>query len=239
VVRICIIGDSHIGAAKGGWTQQRQKHPGISIGFFGAPHNEMNGLQLENGRLIPDNDKLRDQLVMTGRTPEIAADYDVYAVYGLRLRLRDMRGILRKQNLAALKKRPKKRERAIRHLLKTMRRTCCIQTLVKVRQCTAAPVLLIATPYQPANPEKSASAAGNRKGKITKALFDEACRRLAAEADAIYVPQPEETIAPTRTNTLARLRSPRENDKTHMNDEFGAILMQRIVEVAQAALAAV
>jgi hypothetical protein len=233
VVSICIIGDSHLSALKGGWDRLIEEYPGTTFTFFSAPNNQINGLRLANDRLVPGTDKLREHLMRTGGAPEIAPTYDVYIVYGLQLQIRHALRMFRRVRTAALKK-PRKRKRAIRRSAKVARKTCAIKTLAKLRQCTRAPILLIATPYKPDDPAKPDRLFRKGKGEILKEIFDEMCNELSAKAKAIFVPQPEETIAPSRATTLAHLRSAREGDSTHMNADYGFIVVRHILEIAEA-----
>jgi hypothetical protein len=230
VVSICIIGDSHIGALRLAWNRLVKENDGIEIAFFAAAYDEINGLQPVDGRLVADNDNLRELLVRTGKQPEIAATYDVYVLCGMHL---ENRAALRVYRMEKQKKKRWPRKRRIRKVIRALRDSAAIRTLTKLRQCTRAPAILIGTPYQPDGETIVLKRKRAGEGAQIKKIFDKACNMLAAEAGASFLPQPKETIAPGRTTTLAHLRHSKGGDNTHMNADYGVIVMLQILKAAR------
>ncbi len=77
--RVCIIGDSHIGALQSGWRALGDEFPDIEVTSFGAPRPLFDELQVSGRRLVPASERLREYFVRTsGGEAEISGTYDRY-----------------------------------------------------------------------------------------------------------------------------------------------------------------
>lgn len=86
-MKICVIGNSHVGAIKRGWLSLSNQYPDIEIVFFASRSTTMGDLLVstDNQNLYADNEKLKKTLEFTsGGYEEISVDdYDLFLVYGL------------------------------------------------------------------------------------------------------------------------------------------------------------
>lgn len=85
-MKICIIGNSHVGALKRGWDRIALKHPGTEITFFAHRANGMAGLKVAGNSLVPANEVLKKAIHFTSGGLEriTPADYDAFLIYGLK-----------------------------------------------------------------------------------------------------------------------------------------------------------
>lgn len=83
--RICVIGNSHLGAAKLGWDAIAAQHPGRDLTFFGAPWSMLDGLALRDGALVAGDDRLAHKLRRSsgGLDRIVLAEYDRFILYAL------------------------------------------------------------------------------------------------------------------------------------------------------------
>lgn len=83
--RICVIGNSHLGAAKLGWGDVAPMHPRQEMTFFGAPWDMLRDLDLQAGTLVARTEKLRHKLRRSsGGIDRIdPAQFDGFILYGL------------------------------------------------------------------------------------------------------------------------------------------------------------
>lgn len=89
-MRICILGNSHLGALKRAWDRIGSEYDNIAIDFFGGRSNTLSGLVVENDCLVASNQGLKRSIEFTSGgissvDPEL---YDVFLVYGLGFHLR-------------------------------------------------------------------------------------------------------------------------------------------------------
>lgn len=87
--RLAILGNSHVGALKQGWTKVAAMYPDCTITFFAAPGITMSDIEAEPGRLVPGTVRLARMLdfVTGGLTHLDIADYDAFIVHGCGFRL--------------------------------------------------------------------------------------------------------------------------------------------------------
>ena len=83
--RICVLGNSHLGAAKLGWDQIASAYPGVEAVFFGAPWDLMSDLVVDGDALVPGSERLRKKLVRTsgGLDRIVPSEFDRIVLYGL------------------------------------------------------------------------------------------------------------------------------------------------------------
>jgi hypothetical protein len=91
--RICVIGNSHVNALKQGWEDIAATCPDHRLTFFASLGDRIGKLELVEGCLVPQDPALLKNIVFTsgGLDRIVLADYDVYLVYGLQLRLSNIR----------------------------------------------------------------------------------------------------------------------------------------------------
>src|SRR6185436_10196296 len=84
-MRLCILGDSHVGAWKLAWDEISSTIDGVSINFFAGPGGLLKSLEAVGGKLVATRPKLEKYFVTTGGTASIDPDdYDAFGILGCR-----------------------------------------------------------------------------------------------------------------------------------------------------------
>lgn len=85
-MKVCIIGNSHVGALKRAWDRISKDHPGLELVFFAHRGTGMSALKSRDGQLLTDDEALASAMRFTsgGLDRIIPQDYDVFLIYGLR-----------------------------------------------------------------------------------------------------------------------------------------------------------
>jgi hypothetical protein len=227
MTRICLMGDSHAAAIKRGWTRIESDHSQTEIVFFAGDKGEWHNVRAENGKLVADSARLREQFGRSAKgVEEIAADFDAYIVCSLGL------GILMPLGFWASGQYPDwSSYRAA--VTAFVRHSGAAHILAELRKITHAPALLSAAPFQPQDFCKWSPSLDAQTTARIRTLFEDECRALAAGHAAIFVPQPEETIAPNKVTTkmeFAAISSdPSREDTRHCNADYGAIVLAGIL----------
>lgn len=74
--KICVIGNSHVGALKLGWEQIKDKHS-QDLSFLGVPGIYVRDLAIQDGKVVPTSDTSRRYFAKTARAEAIELDrYD-------------------------------------------------------------------------------------------------------------------------------------------------------------------
>lgn len=222
-MKICVIGNSHVGALKRAWDAMPGRHQSANITFFAARGRGLEGLAVNDGRLVPETEFLKKSLEFTSGGKQVIDpdEYDVSLVYGL-----GASGLFispkRYYSSAVL------RQAANDHVAGTP----SFNLIRKIRQLTDKTVFVGHSPLRAFRGE------GFKVVEPEAYLFG-----LEVVNDFVYssigselVAQPLHTIVNGRfTNPLFSQGSKRlsirdkhddehhpENDYAHMNDEFGA-----------------
>lgn len=85
MTRICVIGNSHVGAIKAAWDEIQSDYPETSLTFFAGRSSSTEGLIPKDGILVPKTKALADQMAFTsgGRSQIDPAQYDIFLIYGM------------------------------------------------------------------------------------------------------------------------------------------------------------
>ena len=83
-MRLCVLGNSHVGALKRAAEDVCLQHPDLRIGFFAARSNESRDMDIFDGRYGPKSAALAAQFALTsGGLRDIdPAQWDAYLIYG-------------------------------------------------------------------------------------------------------------------------------------------------------------
>lgn len=222
------MGDSQLGALKLGWRSEAKRFPEIEITFFAGQNADWSSIQIVDGKLVPDSEKLRESFKRSSRGPEeIDASFDAYVLCGFSL------AISRPLRLWAY------HEHADWNAYQTavsdfVRNTLFAKMLAKVREITDAPVVVLAGPHQPNAYCKASPLLDNETAAKLNANFIRECESLAAAHNARLVTQSEETLAPNGVTTQMKFAyvptEPGKLDFRHCNAEYGAIAMPHILK---------
>ncbi|HEY1707539.1 MAG TPA: hypothetical protein VGG10_04700 [Rhizomicrobium sp.] len=244
MTKICLIGDSHVGALQSGWLAMKHAFPEIELTTFGAPRTVFAGLDVLDGVLVPATEKLSAYFRhTTGGQVTIENSYDRYLVCGISWAIRFLLPSLAKfraEDHVKSKRVPLSSDCYAHVVLGLMRNSLSMQVLTKLRQITDRPVTMIPAPMPseriPAPIYASLCASGDA-GKIA-AQFNAAAALLAGECNAGFLEQPMETLSnPLQSLYLYKRGSVRtfggnldieqgEDDYQHMNAAYGEIVLR-------------
>ncbi|WP_198036700.1 hypothetical protein [Halomonas sp. GT] len=222
-MKICVIGNSHVGALKRAWKSMPDRHSSATITFFASRGKSLEGLVADGGKLIPETEALKKSLEFTSGGKQLIDpdEYDIFLVYGL-----SARGLFispkRHYSFAVLK------QAAFDHVDGTL----SFNLVRKIRELTEKTVFVGHNPL------------GAFRGVEFKVVEPEAYLfGLEVANDFVYSSIDSELVAqPSYTIVSGRFTHPSfskgskrlsigdkfddethpENDYGHMNDEFGA-----------------
>ena len=83
-MKICVLGNSHVGSLKRGWDTIKGDYPQHEITFFAQRSDGLEGLIAHDGKLIADNEKLAKALEFTsgGKKAIDPQEHDIFLIYG-------------------------------------------------------------------------------------------------------------------------------------------------------------
>ncbi|QEQ95872.1 hypothetical protein [Neptunomonas concharum] len=84
-MKICIIGNSHVGSLKRGWDQITRNYSNIQLTFFAHRNNGLADLVVKDSTLVAANEELEQALLFTssGKGYICPNEYDIFLLYGL------------------------------------------------------------------------------------------------------------------------------------------------------------
>lgn len=80
--KLCMIGNSHLGAIKLGWEDVQAEFPGAEATFFAAPGKHMNRFLVRDGMLVAQGAQTRVLSTSSGGSKIDLAAYDGFALFG-------------------------------------------------------------------------------------------------------------------------------------------------------------
>lgn len=238
MMRICVIGNSHVGAVKMAWDEIETDHPETSLTFFAGRSNSTKGLKPKGGMLVPNTDVLTDQIAYTsGGHREIDPEkYDVFLLYGM----------LSHPNI------PKRYKRVSQAFLQDFLVEKASSSLMvaqarKMRKITNKPVFASMAPVHRLGNDKPPKLMPLHRDVV--ALLQE---NTFKKFNCTLVAQPDETLADRRTTlsefsigstrlkTVAETGDQRhaEEDQAHMNAAYGKIWLESFLNRMKHAAAA-
>lgn len=241
VTRICLIGDSHLGAVKLGWDVVKSEFDGADLIFFVAPGRMMD-LALSNGSITAATEQLGQKFRRSSRGKfAIEGDYDGYIVQGLGLmakRVLPLYENCRAESHAPDGRQPLSDECFQQACYGLLRETRAVRTVALLRKITDAPVGLVAAPMSSLSQPEADVALIEKNGddaEVARA-FSVAATRLSMDLKVSLFLQPPDTLAsPLRTNPMysrsALIRAESEIDRsdyTHMNPAYGTIIVRQV-----------
>ena len=237
---ICLIGNCHVANLKLGWPAIEADFAGFALTFFASDGLSLN-VEIVDGRLVAPDPDIRARMALTSRSDgDIAPVYDAYVVCGLALSsMRALRTV--KRTRAELREAGREASAAAiaAGMEPTIRASIAIDVIAKLRQLTSNPIFLIATPLTAYERHADLWDGMRAAGRIDLLMsaFNLACSSVAAECNAIFVPQPQETVGPFPLTTRPEFyRLPPEEVRkerahhTHMNQAFGSIVLRDVLQ---------
>lgn len=226
MLKLCILGNSHIASLKLGWEEIKLGQPEIQADFFAQAGNDgLATVVVKGGKLTSENKDVRKAFVRTyGKEYLRIANYDSFLIYGARSRTYwPSGGFFSSACLDA----------AISDLT---RETPAQLVLNALRQETDAPIYVGHTPLLAARTVRDRTASDSYQEGI-----DILNHRHYINFGAEFVGQPTETMvngratAPEYSWGVKKLSAAVGiddavsdlNDNTHMNATFGALWLQK------------
>ena len=245
---VCLIGNSHLAVLKLGWPDIQSSFADMELDFYAAAGGSLE-LAVSNGCLVPADDTTRKRLAITsGKSGDIEPNYSAYVICGLMLSaMTAVRAFTRR--LAELRTVHQVQAATDADfdgpVYDALRDTLAIGVLRKLREITAAPVFLIATPL-PAyerHVEMWDRLTKQKQDERLARVYNAACDRVAREFDAMFLPQPPETIGENGLTTpseyhllpLDYVRTEKA-PHTHMNQTYGGIILRNALQKIRGAL---
>ena len=253
-LRLCVIGNSHIGAMKLGWDRiMAEGQPGwdhVYPTFFGAPSDGMRHVELQDGALVPTRQRITGHFrQLSGGYDRITlASFDAFLLIGLNVSSKRILRFYKGNAWVGLNGTAGK---GIMHpafaeafLTERYRATQLVEHARTLSEASGKPVLAVAEPHwaewmrrAPAGMSdygwEAAIKAGD--GPAIGQMFLKAVTAALAP-HATFVPQPEATVADGITTRAAfnkdasRLISGEGGgtDASHMNADFGMAVWQAV-----------
>jgi len=248
MTRICVIGDSHVGAMARGWKKIAQSFPDTEIVFFAAGAATMAGLAVAGDALVAESEELRQALTRLGRPTRIGNDFHGFILCSMGFHSKSaiwLGTTHRGEDFAADARAPISNACFAAAIADAQKQTLLHATLLKVRRVSAAPLLIVATPFRSVNAEGIGGRGFDppRDDRPLAALYRRACNSIARQFDAEFLPQPDETLGDNVMTTRCAFASevgPRSNpdgpreDNVHMNAAYGAVVLEYALETLAA-----
>lgn len=242
MIKVCLIGNSHVANLKKALPGVAPDFPDIETVFFASEGVSME-LEIVDGKLRGRVQHVRDRMAMTSGTDgDIAPVHDAYVACGLTLS--SMRAIRAFQRV--LKELPPgergkvfEAEEVAQIMAPAIRASLAIDIAAKLRAIGAAPVFVIATPLTAYERHADLWQGWEKRNRVAmlEAAYTLACHGAAQAHGAVFVPQPPQTIGPNVLTTRPEfyLTSPQEvkleaAHHAHMNTAFGAIVLRDVLE---------
>lgn len=243
LIRVCVIGDSHLAALKLGWDAIRDDFPDVELYFFGAPADHMENLVVAEAHLSAGSDMLRKFLVKTsGGFATVDNAYSTYLICGLRFGIAKIQRLCteyRAEGHIRDDRAPISDPCFFKCVAAGLRDTFAVRTFLKLRKITDAPVTIMHMPMPSDQDTDSALArvSASADGVLIRQSFLAASQQLARELGFTLAVQPQNTLSgPLRTKAIYSLGSMKlvrgltephqPEDYGHMNGEFGSLVLR-------------
>ncbi len=242
MTKVCVIGNSHVAALKLGWPEIQAQFPRVELTCFASAGLSV-AYEVSDGKLVCPDPRIKQRLAYTSQTDgDIRPVYDVYILCGLALSsMKAFRAYIAKRVELKAAGTPigTTVEDYAAAMAPALRDTIAIDVAAKLRTLTQAPIFVIATPL-PAY-ERHVELWGRIKENFQESTvaqaYDLACTRVAAEHDAVFLPQPVEVTDEsglTTRNQFYLLKPEQVAEEkslhTHMNPAFGAVVLRDALE---------
>jgi hypothetical protein len=244
VTRICLIGDSQVGAPLSAWRAIKEAFPGIALTAFGAPKTLFDQLELRDGALHPATEVLQTYFTrMSGGLAVVEGNYDGYLLCGMDWSIRLQLPNINKFRAEDLRRdwRAPLSNACYRQMAQgCLRGSLGGRLLGNIRAITGKPVAFAPAPMaseaapMPIYAKLLESGDG---GKIATFFLD-AGESVTRAFDALFLPQPPHTLS----NPLQTLREYSrgavrtfqgnldiehpETDYQHMNAAYGELMLR-------------
>lgn len=256
MIKICILGNSHLSAVKLAWLDlvDRPRYQHIKIDFFAAAQDTISELEYADNCLIPTSPAMKNMLEFTsdGKDKVDLAEYDYFLLYGLTLGARNL-FLFMQTHIPYTFKEPRGRQCVSRQLFSeivyySMQSYQSIALAKRLRGYTNKPIYSCLAPHPSEkirhsdNPVWSQQRA-EQDYKMMAEVLDEGIARTNSEHRFTLFRQPESTVVdsiftPADFSVDARgffknfEYTYGEKDVLHMNKDYGiAVLDHTFVQM--------
>jgi len=242
VTQICILGNSHAAAIRQGWKAIGDDYPDVAITFFAAPGPLLRELILRDGVLVTTNEQLASFFAMTsgGQSEIRLSDYDRVVIAGAGIGASRFSAIYRTHRPYDMLI---EGTVPISHpcLLSSARGLLASSTGFRIARMIQTSVTFIPEPLPAPGFAQSDRWSGIWSDPIVRrhaaATFERALEDASSTVQSDVLPQPAETISDGFTLPIFSRDSPvfaldrkhREDEHSHMNGEFGAAVLQKLL----------
>jgi hypothetical protein len=240
MIRIALLGNSHLYSWKRAWNLLGGAYPDVDLVFFATRAAQLECCEPQGDRLVFKREDIAQWVEVTsgGRRELVAADYDALCVVGLGAGVRAVTSLYAgwradshtgKQGNFQLVS-----DACFLDTVGDRLKASLAMTVVgRLRQITDKAIWLAPTPAPSEGiltlndlPESIEITAAAPDAPSLRATYDEACRRLTAE-NLILLEQPKATLAsPLLSKNEYHLRSGTTTDWFHLNDAYGRIVIR-------------
>ena len=254
MIRIALLGNSHLVNWKRAWKSLGKAYPDVEFVFFAAPGRQLQCCEPQGDRLVFKREDVARSLEITsgGRRELVPADYDALCVVGLGYGIDSVTELYSRWR-ADSHKGQEGRFRLVSDacfqdaVADRLNVSLAMALVGGLRQITDKVIWLAPVPAPSEivltldkSPEGIEMAAATTDAPALRAAYEEACRRLAAE-NLIVLQQPKATLAsPLLSKDEYRRpnRNPSETtpDWSHLNDAYGKITIREFLSRLQPSL---
>ncbi len=250
MIRIALLGNSHIDNWKRAWNSLGRAYPDVDLVFFAAPGTQLECCEPQGDRLVFKSEEVTRWVEVTsgGRRELVAADYDALCIVGLGAGVRAVTSLYSGWRADSHKGKQGRfqlvSDACFQDAVTDRLNASPAMTLVgRLRQITDKAIWLAPTPAPSEivltldkSPEGIEMAAAATDAPSLRAAYDEACRRLAVE-NLILLEQPKVTLAsPLLSKKEYRRRNWTTPDWMHLNDAYGKIVIREFLSRFQPTL---
>jgi hypothetical protein len=245
VHKVCVIGDSHVGALKLGWPRINDEFSNVAVTWFAATQTLYDGLEIAHEKLLATTHDLIEKFEVTsGGLHAIDPDYDLYLICGLKLAPQHALNVRKEywsRHSGAIPASVFETEFPDT-IERELRKSQSARTLKMLHAISKAPIGLIAIPRPHEFDERAEKSTPDvvQRNRMLADAFETACRRLADASGAIFLPQPAETLSRGNamvTQPVFAARSSGDPDRGHKNAAYGAIVLRDALSAMVPAIA--
>lgn len=256
MTKLCMIGNSHVAAMRLAWDKVAPQHPEIDAVIYGAhAKNLVTASVAADSSLRCEGPpfwtfKAGDA---PNRAREIALrDFDVAVIVGCDFGPSCVFRTYRRYHFSGLKGRRRQsltRDMFLRAMMQIINESAAMVLARMIRESAGLPVYLVPTPLpaengyldrEKANMEPYQAALDAGDGDALMSLYKEGCDRLANRGFNVIAQHESTQASPisslqSYSDNSVRLRADDdmphpENDYFHMNEDYGAIMWDRVIE---------
>jgi hypothetical protein len=256
-MRVCILGNSHVAALRAAWALDPGRWPDLSPGFVAAPRSLLQHTAVQDGHLVATSPKTQAALHrLSGCTTVDLGVPDAFVIVGLAVAMtvalqpyRDARwfglpSVAAVDDPGTLPQGLISARAALAIVRANLTQRLGMQLAGRLHAATRQPIFVVPQPrisdsiLARRNPATRLHkiAIRNQDGAALAALFEQAATAALAPCGALFLPQPALTVSQDLLTAACYmsqpehllLRPPNDDDITHANAQYGALVLDQI-----------